>query len=176
MTSIDGGTEDRLHASLCVAVSPKPGTGSGREVPPVQRMTLPARSRGAWSLSMVWASANRSGLLVNDHPGLLEIAAQQRLLARGRGHRTDTREQPGVVECGLAGRDPVVGQLPGLADQPRRLGECAHRHGPVVRRHPAELVAGDQRRPGAEPGRAQRRDDTGRPGADDHDVKRLGRR
>ena len=61
MTSIDGGTEDRLHASLCVAVSSKPGTGSGREVPPVQRMTLPARSRGALSLSTVWASANRAG-------------------------------------------------------------------------------------------------------------------
>jgi hypothetical protein len=42
MTSSDGGTEERFHASLCVAVKSKPGTGSGREVPPVQMMTLSA--------------------------------------------------------------------------------------------------------------------------------------
>jgi hypothetical protein len=32
ITSSDGGTEERCHASLCVAVKSKPGTGSGREV------------------------------------------------------------------------------------------------------------------------------------------------
>jgi hypothetical protein len=53
MTSIDGGTADSFHASLCVTVSSKPGTGSGREIPPVHRMTLPARSRSPWSLSKV---------------------------------------------------------------------------------------------------------------------------
>ncbi len=42
------------------AVKSKPGTGSGREAPPAQMMTLPASSRGALSLSTVWASTNRA--------------------------------------------------------------------------------------------------------------------
>ena len=148
ITSSDGGTEERCHASLCVAVRSKPGTASGREVPPVQRMTLSARSRGALSLSTVWASANRAGagLLVDAHPGALQIVAQQRVLACVRGHVADAGQQPGVVERGFAARDPVERELPGLADQPRRLGQRAHRHGPVVRGHSAELIAGDQRR------------------------------
>jgi hypothetical protein len=40
----------------------------------------------------------RAGLLADPHPSLLEIAAQQRVLAYGRGDLTDTREQPGIVE------------------------------------------------------------------------------
>jgi hypothetical protein len=36
MTSIDGGTEVKLQASLCVFVNSKPGTGSRRLKPPVQ--------------------------------------------------------------------------------------------------------------------------------------------
>ncbi len=45
ITSSDSGTEERCHASLCVAVKSKPGTASGREVPPVQMMILSAWAR-----------------------------------------------------------------------------------------------------------------------------------
>ena len=118
----------------------------------------------------------RPGLLVDRHPGPLQIVAQQRVPAGVLGHVADTRQQPGIVERGFTARDPVERELPGLADQPRRLGERAHRHGPVVRGHSPELIAGDQRRLGSEAGRAERRDDAGGSCADDHDVERLGRR
>jgi hypothetical protein len=177
MTSSDGGTEKRFHASLCVAVKSKPGTGSGRELPPVQMMTLSARSRGAWSLNGVGVREPRqAGLLVDPHARPFNVVAQQRLLACGGGHLADTRQQPRVIQRGFAGRDPVARQLPGLPDQPRCLGEGAHRHRPVVSGHPAELIASDQRGPGSQAGRAERRDHTGRSCAHDHDVKWLGRR
>ena len=117
-----------------------------------------------------------AGLLVDVNPGPLQIVAQQRVLACVRGHVADAGEQPGVVERGFGARDPVERELPGLADQPRRLGKRAHRHGPVVRGHPPELIAGDQRRAGSKAGRAERRDDPGGSCADDHDVERSGRR
>jgi hypothetical protein len=116
----------------------------------------------------------QAGLLVDGHPGPLEIVAQQRVPARVLGHLTDPREQPEVVERGFTARDPVERELPGLAHQSRRLGEGADRNRPVVRGHSAEVIAGDQRRLGAEAGRAERCDDTGRSGADDYDVERLG--
>ena len=118
----------------------------------------------------------RAGLLVDAHPGPLEIVAQQRVLACVRGHVADARQQPGVVERGFTARDPVERELPGLADQPRGLGQRADRHGPVVRGHSPELVPGDQRGAGAEAGRAERRDDPRGSGADDHDVEWLRRR
>ncbi len=117
-----------------------------------------------------------AGLLVDAHPGTLQIVAQQRVPACVRGHVPDTRQQPGVVERGFAARDPVERELPGLADQPRGLSERADRYGPVVRGHPPELVPGDQRGAGAETGRAERRDDPSGSGADDHDVEWLRRR
>jgi hypothetical protein len=117
----------------------------------------------------------RSGLLVDGHPGPLEIVAQQRVPAHILGHVTYARHQLRVVERRLTPRDPVKRELPGLADQPRRLGERADRHGPVVRGHSAELIAGDQRRRGTETGSTKRRHDAGRSCADDHDVEPLER-
>ncbi len=60
MTSIDGGTAVRLHASLWVAVNSKPGTESRRLVPPAQRMILSAWSRSPLSVSMVCGSTKRA--------------------------------------------------------------------------------------------------------------------
>ncbi len=117
-----------------------------------------------------------AGLLIDDHPGTLQIVAQQRVPACVHGHLADTRQQPGIIERGFTARDPVKRELPGLADQPRCLGQGADRHGPVVRGHPPELVPGDQRRASAQTGRAERRDDPSRSGADDHDVEWLPRR
>ena len=116
------------------------------------------------------------GLLVDAHPGALQIVAQQRVLACVRGHVADAGQQPGVVQRGFAARDPVERELPGLADQPCRLGQRAHRHGPVVRGHSPELIAGDQRRAGSQTGRTERRDDPRGSCADDHDVEQLTRR
>ena len=124
---------------------------------------------------MVVGEPGRSGLLVDGHPGPLEIVAQQRVPAHILGHVTYPRQQPRVVERRLTPGDPVERELPGLADQPCRLGERADRHGPVVRGHPAELIAGDQRRRDTEAGGAKRRHDPGRSCADDYDVKQLGR-
>ena len=112
-----------------------------------------------------------AGLLADVHPGPLQIVAQQRVLACVLGHVADPRQQPGIVERGFTARDPVQRELPGLADQPRGLGQRAYRHGAVVRGHSPELIAGDQRRAGSKTGRAERRDDTGRSCADDHDVE-----
>src|SRR5207249_2566652 len=60
MTSIEGGTAVRLHASLCVAVYSTPGTESRRGTPPVQTITFSACSRSPLSVSMVCGSTNRA--------------------------------------------------------------------------------------------------------------------
>ena len=117
-----------------------------------------------------------AGLLVDAHPGTLQIVAQQRVLACVLGHVADTGQQPGIIENGFTARDPVKRELPGLADQPRCLGQGTYGHRAVVRGHSPELVPGDQRRAGPETGRAERRDDPRGSGADDHDVEWLRRR
>ena len=70
------------------------------------------------------------GLLVDAHPGALQIVTQQRVLACVRGHVADAGQQPGVVQRGFAVRDPVELELPGLADQPCRWASVRTGTGP----------------------------------------------
>ena len=104
---------------------------------------------------------------MDRHSGIVEIGAQQRVHAHVLGHLIDASQQRDVIERGLDGRDPVAWKLLCLADQPRGLGERAHRDGPIVRGHTPELIAGDESRAGSEPSRPKRSDDTGRSGPDD---------
>ena len=150
----------------------RPRTASGADDDPV--CLEPRRIVALNSVSV--REPRRAGLLVDPHASPLNVVAQQRLLAYGRGHLTDTCQQPREIQRGFAARDPVARQLPGLADQSCCLGKGAHRHRPVVSGHPAKLIASDQRGPGSQAGRAERRDHTGRSCAHDHDVKWLGRR
>ena len=57
ITTIVGGTERRVQASLCVEVSSKPGTGNPRGAPPVQMISFSASSRGPCSLTIVCGSS-----------------------------------------------------------------------------------------------------------------------
>ena len=60
ITSIESGTDERRHASLCVEVNSKPGTGSCRDPPPVHRMAFAARTRGPLSVSTTRGSTKRA--------------------------------------------------------------------------------------------------------------------
>ncbi len=71
-------------------------------------------------------------------------------------------------------RSEVAAWPHGSAGLPGR--GCAPASRPVVGGRPAELIASDQRGPGSQAGRAERRDYTRRSCAHDHDVKWLGRR
>ena len=55
-TSIDGGTEESPQASLCVLVSSNPGSGSRRDIPPVQMTNRSDRNTGPLAVATVCAS------------------------------------------------------------------------------------------------------------------------
>ncbi len=110
------------------------------------------------------------GVLVQDHAGVLQLGAQDGVLGDVGDHLTHPVEQPPVVQGGVAHLDAVPVQVPRLAAQPGGLRQRAYRNGAVRGGHPAHRVPGDQRCSRAQPGRPQRREDPGRPGADDTDV------
>ncbi len=114
-----------------------------------------------------------AGVLVDSDPGLLELLAQRRVGPNLGGDLPDAIHQPQVIEDRFAGGDAIAGQLSGLAHQPGRMGQGAHRHGPVGRGHPAQPSTGDQRRAGSQPRRTQRRDHPGRAPADDHHIEAV---
>ena len=115
----------------------------------------------------------RPGVLVDGHPRLLELLAQRRVGPHLGGDLTDAIHQPRVVEGRFTGGDAVAGQLSGLADQPGRMGQGAHRDRPVGGGRSAQPGTGDQRRSGSQPRRPQRRDHTGRAPADDHHIEAV---
>ena len=131
ITSIEGGVEVRVQASLWVHASSKPGRSSRRDMPPVQMMVFAAWRRGACAHSITCGSVNRgdAGVLVKRDSGLLEVFAQQRVRAHVVGDLADAVEQPPIVERGFAGGDAVAREL-------RRLRGSAGRHAPTFGRAP----------------------------------------
>ena len=117
-----------------------------------------------------------AGVLVKRDSGLPEIFSQQRVGAHVAGDLPDAIEQPPIVERGFAGGDAVARELGGFADQAGGVRERADGHRSVVGGHSPELVAGDERGPGSESGRAKRRDHAGGSGADHHDIEARGAR
>ena len=89
-------------------------------------------------------------VLVDGHPGLAEILVRQRVGTDLAGDLADAIEQPRIVERGFTGGDAVARELPGLPDQPRRMGQRTDRDGSVGRGHAAERIPRDERGPGSE--------------------------
>ncbi len=115
----------------------------------------------------------RAGVLVDSHARLLELFAQRQVGPHLGGDLPDAIHQPRVVERRFTGGDAVTGQLSGLADQPRRMGQGAHRNRPVGRCRSAQPSTRDQRGSGSQPRRPQGRDHTGRAPADDHHIEAV---
>ena len=110
-------------------------------------------------------------VLGQDHTGVLQLGTRNRVLADLGDHLTHPLEQPPVVQRGVAHLDAVPVQVPRLPAQPGGLRQRAYRNGTVRGGHPTHRIPGHQRGPRAQPGRPQRREDPGRPTADDRDVR-----
>src|SRR4051794_17973991 len=82
----------------------------------------------------------------------------------------DAGEQLRIRKGRLAHGDAVATELGSLPDQPASVSQCANWHRSVIGPHAAELVAGDQRRVGAEDGGTIRGENTGRAGTDNDDI------
>jgi hypothetical protein len=82
-------------------------------------------------------------MLAQHHAGVLELAAQHRVLAHLRDHLAHPLEQPAVVQGDVAHLDAVPVQVSGLAAQPGRLCQRAHRDRAVRGGHPAHGSPGD---------------------------------
>ena len=96
------------------------------------------------SASMVCASTNRAVPACSQHDdaGLLQLGAQEGMLGHLGDHLPHPRQQPAIVQGGLADLDAVPVQLPRLAAQPGRLRERPHRNRAVRRSHAAHLRPG----------------------------------
>ena len=147
-TSIDGGTEESRQASLCVLVSSNPGSGSRRDIPPVQMMNRSDCSTGPLAArdGVRVDEPGGAGMLVHRDARRPQLLAEQRVRAHLAGDLPDALQQPWVVQPGFPRGDAVARELSGLADEARGVGEGADRHGPVVGRDPAERVARDRAR------------------------------
>ena len=178
ITSIDGGAEERVQASLWVHASSKPGkVESAWHAAGADDALRGVKSWGVLALDHVrFGEPRGAGVLVKRDSGLFEIFAQQRVRADVAGDLADAIEQPRIVERGFAGGDAVARELPGFADQPRGVRQRADGHRSVVGGHAPELIARDQRGSGSESRRAKRRDHAGGSGADHHDIEARGAR
>ena len=109
-------------------------------------------------------------VLGQDHTRVLQLGTRDRMLADLGDHLAHPLEQPPIVQSGVAHLDAVPVQVPRLPAQPGGLRQRAYRNGTVRGGHPAHRIPGKQRCPRAQPRRPQRREDPGRPTADDRDV------
>ena len=134
-------------------------------------MTPTEAYSGSVKLPMGLTSAGKAA--VRPSTALLELLAQRRVGPNLGGDLPDAIHQPQVIEDRFTGGDAIAGQLSGLAHQPGRMGQGAHRDRPVGRGHPAQPGTGDQRRAGSQPRRTQRRDHPGRAPADDHHIEAV---
>ena len=129
------------------------------------------KPKSAFGLDRVRAGeAGRARLLVDCHAERIGLLAQGRVRAYAVYHLAHARQQPVELHRGLAGRDAVSGQLSRIVHQPRCIGQRPHRHGPIVGGHSAELRGGHDSRARAELRRTDRRERSGRTGADHDDV------
>ena len=169
ITSSDSGTAVSAHASRCetdqLRARHRQGpVGAARTEDELVRVQAGA----VLGLDRVGVDEPRGpGVFAQDHTGVLSSVAQDGVLGHLGDHLAYPREQPAVVQGGVARLDAVPVQVPRLTAQPGRLRQRAHRNGAVRGGHPAHRIPGDQGCSGAQLGRSQRGEDAGRPGADD---------
>ena len=171
-TIIEAGIDVSDQASLCVAVSSKPGTSSRRLTPPVQTTILVgAEAQAALRRERVCVEeSRRARVFVHGDARCLELPAERSVLAHVVDDLTHAQKEPRIIERRLADGDPEAPELLRVADEPRRVRQRAHRYRPVVRRHATDLAGRDERRARAEVSRAQGRDEPRRSGPNDSDV------
>ena len=110
---------------------------------------------------------------LNGHSQGIDLLAESGVRLRLADHFPRARDEPRVIENGLAHRDAVAAELPRFAQEPGGMGEGPDGNGSVGGRHSPELSASHQRRPCAEIRRAQSGGDSCRTGADDEDVHQV---
>ena len=90
------------------------------------------------------------GTLVQGDAQAVHMLAKSRMGAHVLDHLAHAPKQPGIVEDRLAHRDTVPTKLARVPQQPGGMGERPYGDWPIIRRHAAELVAGDERGLGAQ--------------------------
>ena len=111
-----------------------------------------------------------AGVFAENHAGLLQLGARDGMLGHLGDDLPHPRQQPAIVQGGLSRPYAVPIQVPRLPAQAGCLCQGPHRNGAVPGSHAAHLVASDQRGASPQPGRPQRRDHSGGPGADHDDI------
>ena len=108
ITSIDGGTEVRLQASLWVFVNSNPGTSSRRLTPPVQMMNFSACSRRpvAGFDRVRVDEARNAGVFVHGHAQRIDLLAPGGMRTHVLDDLADARKQPRIIQHRLAHRMP----------------------------------------------------------------------
>ena len=144
-----------------------------RFTPPVQTNELRRlEPKSGFGLDAVRAGeAGHTRVFVDGHAERIDPLAQRRVCAHFVHDFANARQQPVVVQLGLARGDAVLRQLPRVAHEPR--GECQrpHRHGSVVGGHAAKLRGGHERRARPQLRGSDGGDRSRRPRADYDDVE-----
>ena len=139
-TIIEAGIDVSDQASLCVAVSSKPGhVEPPADATGAEDDLVGDEAQAALGLERVRVDeARRAGVFVHGDARRLELPAEHGVLAHVVDDLAHARQQPRIVERRLADGDAVAPELPRVAHEPRRVRQRAHRHRSVVRRHAAE--------------------------------------